>query len=217
MLKNNSKVTLVGILTVWLCTVVVWLAYRLFFKNSELIEEVVLKPLVFIVPVIWYLWQRNVLTTENLGFRKVATKNVVIWGGLFSLFLASENIFFSLSRGVPLIANRFTFGVLGTNLIVSTATAVSEEILYRGFLMENIWKITGNEVVANAASTFLFMIGHVGVAIFGFGYRGWDLGHFLLLMFVVGFTQGFIYGRTRSISASVPAHAIWNFVSAILR
>lgn len=195
----------------------VWLGYRLFFKNSEFIEEVILKPIIFIGPVLLYLQKYETVSKETLGLRTLSWKQFLLWGGLFSLFLASENIVVSLTRGVAIDVTRYTTSFIGVNLLISFATGISEEVLYRGFLMERIWNVTKNEVVANIGSTFLFMFGHVGVALFQFHYRGWDLTTYLLLMFAIGSTQGFIYGRTRSIYASTLAHTIWNFVSTLTR
>src|SRR3989344_9248001 len=94
---------------------------------------------------------------------------------------------------------------------VSLPPALTKEILYRGFLLDKIWQLTGRAYTANLLTTILFVIGHLGVGVFRLNYFGNDLAVYLLTISVIGFTQGFIYLETRSVAATTMAHALWNF------
>ena len=56
-MNNNSyvKPNFFQVLTVWMITVLIWGGYRMFFANPEWIEEIILKPIVFVLPVVIYI------------------------------------------------------------------------------------------------------------------------------------------------------------------
>lgn len=211
---NIKKILqLKGPLTIWVSTVVVWGLYRNFFLLDEVIEELVLKPMVFIYPVLIYLYYSKSLTTLSLGLAALNKRAIVIWGSIFGLLLALENIFIMLNRGKIIQVDQLVLGILITNFVVSLATAISEEILYRGFLLQKIEQAFQKVLVANIFTALLFTLAHVGIALLIFHYQGVALITYLLTVSVSGFIYGFIFQKTRSVYASIIAHLLWNFTN----
>ena len=197
-------------------TVLVWAGYRYFWQMPEWVEEIILKPVVFVLPVWIYLKTKQPkVTLVDLGFHRAKFMAILGWGVGFGLFLTLENLVIWWSKWSGISANVFLPSHLLISAAVSLATALTEEILYRGFLLDKIWQLTGRAYTANLLTTMLFVIGHLGVGVFRLNYFGNDLAVYLLTISVIGFTQGFIYLETRSVAATTMAHALWNFSNTL--
>ena len=128
------------LLLVWGLIVFVWSGYRYFFRNPEWIEEIIFKPLVFIVPVIMFTHFRTRDSQVLLGTGK--NWNLIFkWGVLFGLLLVGESLLIWFLKGKTIDIYKFSLPFVGLQLIISLSTAFSEEILYRGFLLERMDKI----------------------------------------------------------------------------
>ncbi len=190
--------------------------YRYFLIQPEWLDELVIKPLLFILPVIIYQYFRNSLNTRTLGLEAKDKKLIVVWGGGFGGFLVLENLIVSLIRH-----QQFRFDLLQPNSLllvlgVSIATAFSEEVLYRGFILGQLQKSIQRGWLANSYCALLFSLGHLSVSLFKLHYQGIQLISYLFLVFVLGFANGFIYDRTRSVYASTLAHTLWNFSVSLM-
>jgi|GEM_PF-2239340 len=208
-------IKLKGPLLVWFIATSIWILYRRFFVLSEIIEELILKPIVFIYPVLIYLHYREKLSLKALGFNLKNRSAILLWGLLFGLFLAAEGVAVEIYKGYTVNASQLTAVAIITNLIVSTATAISEEVLDRGFLLERMQKLM-NKYVANILVSILFALSHLGIALFVFEFSGNDFWLYLLSIFISGFAYGYIYQKTRSIYAPILAHLLWNFSNTLI-
>lgn len=216
-IKGGKAEKLVPVILIWLIVIVVWGAYRQFFRLPEWVEEIFFKPLIFVGPVIWYMARFEKLTPPALGLRTQNAQKILLWGAGFGLFLVAENFGIWLLKGRGINLSLLTGNTILISTIISLATAISEEILYRGFLLERMWQRLDREHLANGITAVLFMLGHVGNGVLTLGYRGQELATYLLLILVVGFAQGFVYGRTRSVYASGITHTLWNFSNSFFR
>lgn len=201
---------IIPLLSLWLFIASVWAAYRYFFRNPEWLDELVFKPIVFLVPVCWFLVKHGGLTAAALGFRRSAVSQIIKWGGGFGLFLVIENIFIWQLRGKYLQIDLGQILPLIQVLVISLGTAISEEILYRGFLLERIQKVVPQASLANFINAILFSLAHVTIAIMVFHYLGRELIAYLFVIFILGYAQGIIYQRSGSIYSSIFAHTLWN-------
>ena len=141
--KLATSTSLEPIYQLWGWIVIVWALYRYFFHLPEWADEFIFKPFVFLFPVIWYVRTREKRSLESLG---ITTKNIFtsIYIGLgigfvFSLEGIMSNV---LKYGkVELLPNTVfeQFGI-GMMLLLSFATAVSEEVLSRGFVFSRLFE-----------------------------------------------------------------------------
>ncbi len=212
---RNNKIFRLTIL--WLVSVVIWSLYRYFFRTTpELFEELFLKPIVFVGLTLWFLSQNGHITAGSMGFRGENKKQIILWGGGFGLFLVLESIIVEvlIKRGQFILPNNLLSIII--LLTIPIATAISEEILYRGLIMEQLWQQLNNEWTANLISTLLFIISHIAQGIFMLHYGDAELLKYFLLMGILGFADGFIYQQTRSIYATVIFHSAWNFSNVVI-
>lgn len=197
-------------LTIWFAVTLTWGIYRSLFTQPEWLEELIFKPVVFVGPVMFYLWKRERLTWERLGVRTGSKKKILLWGFGFGLFLVAESVVVSLIKKQAVNGAFFTPGSLTQATLVSLATAVSEEVLYRGFLLERVRKVVGSIFQANLLVSVLFSAAHLVMGYFVLHLSGIDMVSYLWLIFILGFADGFIYLETGSVLTPIITHSLWN-------
>jgi membrane protease YdiL (CAAX protease family) len=179
-----------------------WTIYRLYFPENLLLDEILIKPFIWLTPV--YFFTRFV----NLGFtKKNLLKNIFIglgFGLLFSLerLFANPNLHFTFSWFV---------------LISSLATAITEEIFFRGYLLNRWLKIFPISWQALLINGLFFTAFHLPIALFQLHYQGYDLFTYLLSNFVSGFVNILLFYTTGSIYTPIANHFIWNVFSSMFR
>jgi len=195
----------------------VWGFYRVFFKFPETIDEFLVKPVVWLLPL-FFLLKREKLPAKFLG---LTTKNL-----FKSVYLA---IFLGLVFSIEALVMNFVkhggfdFGsyignkTLGYSLLISLATAISEEVSFRGYVYGKFVDYFKSEWLANLASNVLWTLIHVPATFFVFNLRGSMAFTYLLLTAVYGIGSAFIYARTKNISSSILLHILWEWPIVLFR
>ncbi|MBI5620512.1 CPBP family intramembrane metalloprotease [Candidatus Gottesmanbacteria bacterium] len=210
--------TLEPIYQTWAWILLAWSLYRYFFKMPEVFDEFVAKPLVFVAPVLWYVYKKEKRTMESLG---VTTKNFFMslyvglgFGFLFALEgIAANAIKYGKIQINPIAAFE-QYGMV-TLLVLSIATAVSEEILNRGFLFGRILEKTKRLPYAALLSTVLFVLLHVPILVTSLHLQGTMLILFFLTDFILGLANSLLYYNTKSLLAPILVHVFWNMTVAL--
>lgn len=197
---------------------VVWGCYRFLIKLPDEVEELFLKPLVFLGPI--YL----VLKKEKKGWGSVGWsgkdffKNMYLGIGLGMVFAVEGLLVNYIKHG------GFNFMVfegggqwLLTSLVLAVATAISEETVFRGFIMGRLLQLWKDEISATLVSSILFVIIHWPVTLFVLKYNLYQMAVHGLLVFVFSFGSCFLYARTRTLIASVLTHVLWGFSIVLFR
>lgn len=209
---------LAGIFRTWAWILLIWSVYRYFFHLPEYIDEIIFKPLVFIVPVFFYVLKIEKRPLSSIG-------------------LTMENFFPSLYAGLGigflfalegLAANMVKYGTLTINpievfkeygfllLAVSLATAFSEELLGRGFLFSRFYEKTkGNLIYASCYSTAMFMALHVPILLTSLKFQGVTLVMFFATSIAISFANAILFRYTKSLLGPVLVHLFWNMTVAL--
>lgn len=195
----------------------VWGFYRLFFKLPETIEELVLKPIIWLIPLIFLLAREK----ENLSSIGITSKNlfksiymVIGLGAIFAVVALITNY---------LKYQQFKFGanlgsdLFGMSLFLSLATAVSEEVAFRGYLFNRVWQIWKNEWLANLTVSLVWGIIHLPVAVFIWKLDSLALFSYLLVTFLFGVGSSFIFARTKNVFSSILLHVLWEWPIILFR
>jgi len=154
---------------------IIWTVYRLNFPENLLIDELILKPIIWLVPVL-------IVTKLNINSLGLSTKNLV------------KNVLIGLAVGLCLSIERIAFNQLSFNfslLVVISAlfTAITEELFFRGYLL-NQWLIKSKSpILPMIFNGLFFTLTHVPIAIFVFHYYGLNLFSYLLSNFISGFVD----------------------------
>ena len=206
------------VLAVFLFVFLVWSFYRATFLLPEWFEELILKPIVFLLPVLWVV-QKEKEKLSSIGF---STKNLY------------RNIYFGLGLGVVfavlgVLTNYWkyggiafaTFGLTGASLLwlmfLSLATAFSEEILFRGYIFTRLLKIGKNGWMATIVSALLFALIHLPISIFVWDYSLSMVFVQGFLAFLLGFGNAFLMAKTGTIVAPVINHTLWGLTVFLFR
>lgn len=196
-----------------------WGLYRYLFRLPSEIEELILKPLVWLIPVFL------ILKREKKGFGSIG------W--------SSKNLFKSLYLGIGLgiifafeglLANNLKYGQLNlvdsslissnafiVSLFISFVTAISEETVFRGFIFTRLWEITKNEWFANIVSSVGWTLIHFPITVFVFHYSLEQMIIYWILTFIFGFASCLVYGRTQTILAPILLHVFWSWPINLFR
>ena len=195
----------------------VWGFYRMLFRLPVEVEELFVKPIVWLAPVFYFIRKEKV-GLSSLG---ITVKNLfpalyisLALGVLFAL----EALLINLVKheGVDFSAN------LGENpfmlaLGLSLATAISEEVAFRGYLFNRVWFALGSEWKANVITSVVWALIHVPIAIFW-----WELSiagtlGYLLLTTIFGVGSAFVFARTKNVASSVFLHVLWEWPIMLFR
>jgi len=102
-------------------------------------------------------------------------------------------------------------------LSISVATAISEEIAFRGYFFNRILYVLKKEWTANIISSFIWALVHVPVAIFW-----WELNFpatigYLILTTIFGIGSAFVFARTKNVASSILLHIMWEWPIILFR
>jgi membrane protease YdiL (CAAX protease family) len=194
----------------------VWSLYRLFFTFPEWLEEVVVKPLVWIVPMGLLVYGEGASLKEvGINFENFSRTAYFILG-LGVLFVFEAGVLNYIKHGGFNFAGEIGGGfwwVFGLSLV----TATTEEVVYRGYIFSRVWDGLGNEWFANIITSVGWVVLHFPVYIFGLSLSGGDFLATSLLVFVFSMGSGFIYARTRNVFGSILLHVLWQWPIILFR
>lgn len=202
----------------WGWILLTWSLYRYFFKLPEAVDEFVAKPLVFVLPVLWYVLKKEKRDLTTLG---LTTKNLFMslyvglgFGFVFALEGVAANAIKYGKIQINPIAAFEQYGLV-TLLALSVATACSEELLNRGFLFSRILEKSKSLPYASLLSTVLFVLLHVPILVTTLKLQGMTLVLFFVTDFILGLANSLLYYNTKSLFAPILVHVFWNMTVAL--
>ncbi len=174
--------------------------------------------MVFVLPVLWYVKSREKATLASIGLTgKNLFTSIYIglgFGFVFALEgLAANAIKYGKIEIVPIAAfEQYGMGML---ILLSAATAFSEEVLSRGFVFSRLMK--GNKGLMYSAflSTLMFVVLHIPILAFGLKLQGVALLLFFVTDFILGFANALLLYNTGSLVAPILVHIFWNMTVAL--
>lgn len=196
---------------------IVWGFYRMLFKLPEEVEELIIKPVIWLLPV-FYLMRKERVGISSLGITSKNLFSSIYLALALGILFAIEGIIvnFIKYQGVEFSANIGSTS-LWVGLGLSLATAVSEEVTFRGYIFNRVWYALGNEWKANFAVSFVWALVHIPIAIFW-----WELSlpgtvGLLLLTTIFGIGSSYVFARTRNVLSSVLLHVLWEWPIILFR
>lgn len=203
---------------VWGWIAIAWALYRYFFKLPEWADEFIFKPLVFVAPVLWYVRTKERRPLSSIGLHGKNLFNSIYiglgFGFIFALEgLAANAIKYGKLQIVPIAA--FTQYGMWTLLLLSLATAITEEILSRGFVFTRLLEEKKSLPYASLVSTVMFVTLHLPILAFSLKLQGMALVLFFVTDFVLGFANSLLLYNTGSLVAPILIHIFWNMTVAL--
>lgn len=217
MAKINNQNIIKNVTKYATTLVIFWGFYRFLFKFPDEIEELVIKPIVWLVPV-FYLNNKEGMLLESIGLTfKNLFQSIYFSLGLGSIFVIEAVATNWLKYGHLNFGANIGNMPLMASLGLSFATAFSEEIAFRGYIFGRLLMATKNETLANLIQTAVWTLIHVPIAFFV-----WQLDLtagliYLFLTAVFGFGSAFIYSRTKNVFGSIFLHVLWEWPIILFR
>lgn len=205
---------------VWFLIFIVWAFYRAYFRLPEWVDEFLIKPLVFFLPVFYLVIIRRKQPMSELGLSS-SPKNFFT-----DLYLGvAVGVFFALEG---LLANYLKYGTfsfapilaaksfpLGWFFLINLSTSIWEEILGRGYLYNQLYKATKNQLWAALSSSFLFLLLHIPIMFTALHLMGSSLLIYPVSILLLGITNSYVFGLRGSLTLPILLHTFWNMTVAL--
>ncbi len=195
-----------------------WTIYRYFFHFSDAVDELVAKPIIFLLPILIVL-SKEKIKIQSLGLTtKHLSRNSLIGIGL-GLFLVLEviltlwfkngSILFNPDNLIPIM-------FVGA-FVISFATGFIEEIVFRGYFQTTITKVYNNVVAGILISTLFFIALHLPRAVLSLHYGFSQISSWGVQLFILSVLNGLAFRQTKSLTAPIIMHTLWNFSVVIIK
>lgn len=212
----KEKLRLVGRL--YLIVFVFWGLYRLVFRLPENIEEIILKPLVWLVPTFYIVFKIEKRDLASLGYSAKNFSQSILKGLVFGVLFLVVGLSLNYLRYSRLsLQNIPVRDVFLPALLLSFITAISEETVFRGYLMSRLNEILKSGAVANFVSSAGFCLIHLPITIFVYHYNLPQVFIYLVLIFLSSLGSGMMFFWTKTIWASIIIHVFWSWPVVFLR
>lgn len=217
---HRQKLSLKHVFALFSFIFIVWSFYRYLPQILPLwAEELILKPLVWLLPAFWLVRRVERQPLSSLGFTKKRLFPSIYWGIGLGLVFALEGLLTNIVKykGLNLISLGYSSATFLGLLAISLVTAFTEETVFRGYLFHRLWQIWQKEWLANIVSSFLFVLIHLPIGVFVLGYNPMIMLAYLFFVFIFAFGSAFVFGRTQNLLASILLHVFWSWPIVLFR
>jgi membrane protease YdiL (CAAX protease family) len=205
-------------LNLWAIILIVWSIYRAKFKMPEWFDEFIAKPMVFVLPVYYYIVKK-----ENKDFlTEIYLKSKLFISDIF-LSLMVVVLFFSSAVTANYIKfNKLIFfkgkfepvDIL-VIVVIALATAISEEILSRGFVLKKLYEESKNVYTASFLASILFFFLHVPILFTNPRISGNTLLIFMATDMILSLANSYIFLERKSLVLPIMIHALYNITTIL--
>lgn len=214
----TAKTTVIKHVTIYsVYLLLIWALYRFLFQLPDQIEELVVKPILWLVPIFW-LTVKERFPLSSLGFTfKNLFPSIYLSLGLGAIFVIEAVLANFLKYGhLNFAANIGSMPIL-YSLGISFATAFSEETAFRGYIFGRFWFALKDGWAANVVSSLIWTIVHIPIAFFVWKLNLASGILYLFLTAVFGMGSAFIFGKTKNIFGSIFLHVLWEWPIILFR
>ena len=197
-----------------------WSLYRYFPEIfPQWLEELIFKPLIWLLPTFWLVRQVEKEKLVSLGLTKKNLFPAIYWGVGLGVIFAAEGLVTNILKYQGLHLPELNYSPLSLIglILLSFVTAFSEEIVFRGYIFTRLWRIWQNEWLANLVSAFLFALIHLPIGLFVLSYAPMIMIAYLFFVFVYGFGAAFVFGRSENILSAILMHVFWSWPIILFR
>lgn len=206
---------------VWFVVFLVWAVYRASFVLPESIDEFLVKPLIFVLPVLFAVRYLEKKKFTTLGFPTSKREFLIdiyigiVIGVVFALEgLLANYVKYGKLSFAPLLAVRLSGGLM-MFFLTNLFTSLWEEILGRGYLFLRLKNISESVFGAAFTSSFLFLLLHVPIMFTRLRLTGTSLIIYPISIMILGITNCYILRTRGSLTLPILIHTFWNMTVAL--
>lgn len=199
-------------LNLWAIILIAWSVYRVAFKLPEWFDEFIAKPLVFVLPVYFFIKKvdkKDFFSEIGLKSKKLNSDLFIALGAaLFFLTAATLSSFFQYKKLV-LSKGPVNFETILFSVLIIIATAFSEEILSRGFVLKKLYQESKNIFTASFFASVLFFFLHVPI-LFASKITGTALLFYIITDMLISLINSFVFVERKSLILPILIHAFYS-------
>lgn len=203
-------------LNAWAISLILWSFYRWHFKTDLPIwlDEFIMKPALFFGPIFYYIRKvegKNILTA--LGFRKEHWKTDILLGIFIGLAVIISAVISNYMKWgqvfspAPVYYGTISIGMI---LAISFASAFSEELVSRGFVLKRLHENTGQYIRPVLYSSLLYIFLRVPMLFVSEILNGYAILQILATDFIVSLIIGSLFLMRKSIMIAIIVHMMYN-------
>lgn len=215
----REAVKLKKLLWAYVVILVVWGMYRLLFRLPVVVEETVLKGIVFGVPVWWAVYKAKLLPAEEVGLTNRRLLSGVYLGLFLGMGLGLVAQVSNIMRYGGLVLSDFgvTSESVGGFLLLNLVTAFWEQLLFAGLILPVLLTVFKDEWRALWVTGILFALLHIPAMVFiqQASILGVMLGSMLMWLLMMG--AGILKLRYQTLATAVLAQALWGMSVFLFR
>lgn len=198
---------------------ILWSGYRLIFTQPVWFDEFIAKPLLWVAPLFYILKINSRERLAEFGLKKNQNRRALLLGMMTGIGMSLVRIGAVYLRLGYLVFTPYDLlpRPLFGHVEISLVTAVTEELVFRGYFLRVAVRELGNEWLANIFTTILFMLIHVPLVVITLGYNVSDALLYLVIIGLVSLVSGQLLFQQKNLAASVAFHATWNLFASIIR
>lgn len=209
------------VLFVWFVIFITWAFYRANVILPEWVDEFIVKPIVFVYPVLIISLVYEKKKLSELGWFS-SFKDFfldlyigVVIGIIFAFQgLAANYLKYGRFSFEPILPTDPSWGIIWL-LLISLVTSFWEEILARGYLYQRLYKITKRQFQSAFFSTFLFFLLHIPILFTRLNLTGTSLIVYSFTVMLLGITNCYIFSLRKSLMLPILIHTFWNMTVAL--
>jgi len=201
-------------LNLWAIILIIWSIYRYNFKMPDWFDEFIAKPLVFVLPVYYYI--KRVEKTDffsGLNWKTKMEKGTIILGlimGLVFFITAILGNWVKFNSFVFLPGKTVSLSSIFLIVLMALATGISEEILSRGFILKRLYEESKNIYTSSFFSSILFFFLHVPILFASLKISGNLLLFFMITDLLLSLTISFLYLDKKDLTLPIMVHTLYN-------
>jgi membrane protease YdiL (CAAX protease family) len=206
---------------IWFLIFIIWAFYRANFYFPEWVDELIVKPFVFVLPVLFVILIREKKKLEDLGLTPKLRNFFpdlyigVVIGIIFALEgLLANFLKYGRFSFLPILPARISGGMTSF-LLLNLATSIWEEILGRGYLYKKLYDLSHDQFGAAVTSSFLFLLLHIPIMFTQLHLMGSSLLIYPLSILFLGIVNSYLYAYRGSLVLPILVHAFWNMTVAL--
>jgi membrane protease YdiL (CAAX protease family) len=202
------------VLNLWAIILILWSFYRVNFKLPDWFDEFIAKPLVFVLPVYWYIKKyekTNFFSALGLKTKKIKSDIFMgfVIGGLFYLAAVLANF---LKYKKLILFNRSISDpkLIILTILIALATGISEEILSRGFVLKRLYQESKNIFSSSFFASILYFFLHIPMLFTNPKITGGFLIFFMGTDLVLSLITSFIFLGGSGLLLPILIHSFYN-------
>ncbi len=212
-MKKETVSPLQKALNLWAIILIVWSVYRANLRMPEWFDEFIAKPLVFILPVFYYIKnieKKKILEALWIKPNKIIPDFLLSLGIAFVFFITAFFANFLKFKKIIFLSVPLNNKQILLIILTALATGLSEEILSRGFVLKRLYEDSKNILTSSFFASILFFFLHVPILFTNLKLTGNLLLFFMATDIILSLFNSFIFLIRKSLFLPIFVHALYN-------